>query len=114
MAIAHTPTTRTTGRTDLAPMLRDLIPFRNTTGSLRGERVDAFRPDVLHSWLDAETRATFYADDDGARIDFVVWSYGTPIAWHTGNGWRMPDRRYSVTTSRHQSQVRRGISGANQ
>lgn len=114
MAIAHTPTTRTTGRTDLAPMLRDLIPFRNTTGSLRGERVDAFRPDVFYSWLDDETRAAFYADDDAGRIDFVVWSYGTPIAWHTENGWTMPDRRYSATTSRHQSQVRRGISGANQ
>jgi hypothetical protein len=43
------------------------------------------------------------------QIDYIVWSYETPIAWHhKGNNWSMPDVEYSVTTSKHQS-VARGI-----
>lgn len=42
---------------------------------------------------------------------FVVYSYGTPIAWFTeADGWTIPDVKYSVTTSRHQSSVRRGAT----
>lgn len=47
---------------------------------------------------------------------YVVFSYGTPIAWRfvgtppnepgTDNGWRIPDIRYSVTTTNHQGVVR--------
>lgn len=39
--------------------------------------------------------------------DFVVYSYATPIAWHVGGAWIIPEVRYTVTTSRHQSLVRR-------
>ena len=43
--------------------------------------------------------------------DYVVYSYSTPIAWHVpGMGWVMPDTKYSVTTSRHQSKVATAIS----
>ena len=42
--------------------------------------------------------------------NYVVHSYGTPIAWHGNKGWTMPDTKYSVTTSKHQSYVRRAIS----
>lgn len=43
------------------------------------------------------------------QVDYIVWSYVTPIAWHLREGrWIMPDVRYSVTTSKHQS-VARGI-----
>lgn len=65
------------------------------------------------------------------ELDFVIWSYRTPIAWHygptmsndvavnaarfvranesewvTGNGWVIPDVRYSATTTQHQSIAR--------
>lgn len=44
-------------------------------------------------------------------IDYVVYSYRTPIAWHdTEAGWIVPDERYSVTTSKHQGKVRFAIS----
>jgi hypothetical protein len=39
-----------------------------------------------------------------------VYSYGTPIAWHTNTGWFIPDLKYSVTTSKHQGYVRRAIA----
>jgi hypothetical protein len=42
--------------------------------------------------------------------DYIVYSYSTPIAWHGTHGWHIPAIRYSQTTSRHQSIVRRAIS----
>lgn len=39
--------------------------------------------------------------------EYVVFSYGTPVAWRGGCGvWVVPDVSYSVTTSRHQGLVR--------
>lgn len=51
---------------------------------------------------------------DGLRGDleadqptYVVWSYLTPIAWWSPDkGWVMPEEKYSLTTTQHQSQVR--------
>jgi hypothetical protein len=42
--------------------------------------------------------------------DFIVYSYGTPIAWHCDKGWFIPDAKYSVTTSKHQGYVRRAVA----
>ena len=48
-------------------------------------------------------------ESDG--IDYVVWSYGTPIAWHHSfKGWTIPEVKYSATTSRHQSIVRYALA----
>jgi len=44
-----------------------------------------------------------------AAADYVVLSYDTPIAWHDVLGWKMPNLRYSLTTSQHQSTVRVAI-----
>ncbi len=41
--------------------------------------------------------------------DYIVYSYGTPIAWHGKFGWTIPNVKYSVTTSKHQGYVRRAI-----
>lgn len=45
-----------------------------------------------------------HADDK-----FFVYSYRTPIAWFANGEWTVPGVKYSPTTSRHQTQVRRGI-----
>lgn len=37
---------------------------------------------------------------------YVVYSYRTPIAWAYGTTVRVPDVRYSVTTSKQQGKVR--------
>lgn len=53
-------------------------------------------------------------------IDYVVYSYWTPIAWHVWNPgitgvtaaesyWVYPQVRYSVTTSRHQTKIRTAL-----
>jgi len=42
-------------------------------------------------------------------VNYVVHSYGTPIGVHSeSQGWVIPDEKYSPTTSRHQSILRRG------
>lgn len=50
------------------------------------------------------------------QIDYVVYSYNTPIAWrHSLTGdWHVPTQRHSVTTAKHQNAIRRALhnSGA--
>ena len=43
---------------------------------------------------------------------FVIFSYATPIAWWSDEAqeWIIPDVKYSVTTSNHQSVVRTATS----
>jgi hypothetical protein len=38
---------------------------------------------------------------------FIVYSYRTPIGYSTLTGFAIEDRKYSVTTSRHQNLLRR-------
>jgi hypothetical protein len=42
---------------------------------------------------------------------YVVYSYGTPIAWHiyATDEWVVPAEKYSTTTSKHQGLVRRAL-----
>jgi hypothetical protein len=47
------------------------------------------------------------------RLDqpsYIVYSYGTPIAWFCDKGWFIPDTKYSTTTSKHQNYVRRAVA----
>jgi hypothetical protein len=44
------------------------------------------------------------------RPSYIVYSYGTPIAWHSDKGWFIPEVKYSVTTSKHQGYVRRAVA----
>lgn len=68
----------------------------STTGSLRGDNLEALLSAV-----------------DRHALTYVVYSYQTPIAWHTDDlGWTIPDTKYSVTTSNHQGVVRRAIREA--
>ena len=51
------------------------------------------------------------ADVEEGRADYIVYSYATPIAWRYTNGeWHLSNQRHSVTTSKHQSRVRRAVS----
>ena len=42
---------------------------------------------------------------------YAVISYSTPIAVWENGVWQVASRRYSVTTSRHQTAVRCGVMG---
>ena len=51
--------------------------------------------------------------DQAADVDYIVYSYSTPIAWHLTSTdlWVMPDVKYSATTSKHQHYVRCALIG---
>jgi hypothetical protein len=85
--------------------------------TISGRRMNVGRRSVLGQLPD-EWRAVWHNQE----IDYVIYSYGTPIAWrtreaHYGNNgltyshrWVVPDVRYSVTTSKHQGKVRTALS----
>lgn len=77
-------------------LLKNRQPF-TTSGALSGGT-----PTGSTGRLPADWRNLYQT---GA--DFVVYSYATPIAWHrpADDLWIVPDERYSVTTSRHQSLI---------
>lgn len=87
----------------------------NTYGSLRGRS----RPesDSSGQLSDKSTAAAQLWRADQSKIDYVVYSYRTPIAWHvTGTNyseWIYPDVRYSATTSAQQNKIRTALE-ANQ
>lgn len=54
-------------------------------------------------WLSGDERRLFI--EQVADMDYVVYSYGTPIAWHTPTGWYKVAQKFSVTTSRHQGRL---------
>lgn len=67
---------------------------------------------VHTGYLPDEERAILaHVLDDAKRFHeatYVVFSYGTPIAWGmAGRDLDIPDVKYSATSSRHQSLVRR-------
>lgn len=92
------------GSDKAADAMDNRTPFRNSNGTFRGEPMQP-RPGVLvHSGrMPAEDRGALA---DASCVDYVVWSYATPIAWHDEHGWHTPDARYSPTTSQHQGTVR--------
>lgn len=51
---------------------------------------------------------------DQSKIDYVIYSYNTPIAWHVSaegvDEWIYPDTSYSRTTSQHQAKIRRALA----
>ena len=59
--------------------------------------------------LDPEEHA-LYNEALALGVDYLVYSYGTPIAWHTPQGWYIVAQKFSVTTSKHQNAVKRAIS----
>ena len=82
--------------------------------NLRGERVGrALRRSFGTGRASRDTVDAMDAAWNADTLDYVVYSYATPIAWHdTVSGWHVPSDRYSVSTSRHQGVVRRSVPSA--
>lgn len=84
-------------------------PFKNSTGSLTGTQGSTHTLGWLESHADARRIRELLS-----RAVYVVWSYGTPIAWVTEaeDGDRQAyyvDESHSMTTSHHQTLVRQGF-----
>ena len=53
-------------------------------------------------------------DNQTIGVDYVVYSYSTPIAWLRGDGeWVMPEAGYTQTTKRHKATIRAAIQEYN-
>jgi hypothetical protein len=50
----------------------------------------------------------FYQDVKG--LTYAVYSYGTPIFWVSNGEAYQVEQKFSVTTSKHQSLVRRAVA----
>ena len=102
-------TIRTTTRsaTMIARAIKGLEDF-TTSGALKGVanpwRIESGRMGIAYA-------NAMYSARDSIGIDYVIYSYGTPIAYRTNNGeWTIPYAEYSETTSRHQSVIRYAVS----
>lgn len=102
-------------------------------GTLRGRKMGAGFPIPDSNWLSGETRAAFFKDWNAGKVEYIVWSYNTPIAWRTYEGdfsvpvmgsngrrvgwsdykWTMPKDTYTRTTSKHQGKVAAALSQIN-
>ena len=97
---------------------RDAIHFIATRQEFKASALSGVNANTgglqgAYGRLDNEEFARFKAVE--IQVDYVVYSYGTPIAWHTeGNGWYVVAQKFSVTTSKHQTYVRRAVAEANQ
>jgi hypothetical protein len=96
--------------TEYRDVLSLFEPFQ-TYGNLRGEPCSFVAlgrlPEPYESVLRERASAGF--------VDYVVYSYGTPIAWHDVNrGWVMPAVKYSVTTSKAQSRIAPAVEALNE
>jgi hypothetical protein len=84
-------------------------PFRNSTGSMKGTRGST----RTLGWLSSHTEARRIRELL-SRAVYVVWSYGTPIAFvsETEDGERTAyyvDESHSTTTANHQTIARVGM-----
>lgn len=84
----------------------DLEPFKLNGGSMSGWKTDT----PGFGRLPESERDAFRNQKESHGVEFVIFSYATPIAWKLRNGnWFVPDVSYSTTTSGHQSAVKRAL-----
>jgi len=97
------------GRREAENAIASCRPFRNSTGSMKGTQGST----RTLGWLENHTDAR-HIRELLSRAVYVVWSYGTPIAWvsETEDGDRQAyyvDKHHSTTTSHHQGVARVGL-----
>lgn len=99
---------RTNAR-DMGKYLASLTPFHTTNIVGHDNPWDWGNPGNWWSYSDPEFQK-FQYDLTTRGIDFVVYSFSTPIAWHVkGGDWIIPIRKYSPTTSKQQNQLRNAL-----
>jgi hypothetical protein len=88
---------------------RDAIHYIATRQEFKASALSGSTYSLGGGRLGGKELATFQADVNA--VTYIVYSYGTPIAWHTLNfGWYVVEQKFSVTTSKHSNYVRRAIA----
>lgn len=84
---------------DAVPFIRKFVPFTNSGKTFYGQKFSSGT-----GQLNSAERQVFYIDCD--NIEYIVYSYHTPIAWVTKDGTKYRvSQKFSVTTSKHQTIV---------
>lgn len=98
---------RYVSKANAAPYIAGLREF--TGNSLQGRRVTP--SSVTFGYLPKDHSDVLADRVRVGAVGYVVYSYGTPIAWHDDalNEWVIPDVKYSSTTSRHQNVVKGAV-----
>lgn len=79
-----------------------------TASALSGSSFKKYTVDAGR--LNAEEYAKLNEATHGEEWVYVVFSYGTPIAWRTNEAWYVVSQKFSITTNKHQSYTRRAIA----
>ena len=82
-----------------------------TNGELKG----VAKPEWIdHDKISVRDYNFLRGDRNYYGIDYVIYSYSTPIAWLRGDGsWFMPVADYSTTTTHHKNTIRAAIQEYN-
>jgi hypothetical protein len=92
---------------------RDAIHYITTREEFTASALSGKHKDYTPSAgrLNREEYAKLTEASASAKFIYVVYSYDTPIAWHTdAEGWYVVSQKFSVTTSKHSNYVRRAIA----
>jgi hypothetical protein len=87
---------------------RDAIHYIATRQEFTASALSGTRDIMSAGRLDSVEAMRY--DSVKNSIDYVVYSYSTPIAWHTSEGWYVVEQKFSPTTSKHQTYTRRAIA----
>jgi hypothetical protein len=92
-------------RDRLVECLRNGEPFymASTTGG-------PITPDMNPSMGRANPDASLIQAILNGEIDYMIWSYETPIAWRYRGEWAQNREKYSPTTTQHQHIIATAIS----
>lgn len=93
--------------------------FNSDTDTLRGRAVNCDRRNVYRGQLPYPSvyAADLNVGEPGETLDYVIFSYHTPIAWRDTSEsgvshWVIPPVKYSVTTSKQQGRVKTALHTA--
>ena len=93
---------------------RDAVHYIATEGQFKASALSgsSFKKYTVDAGrLNAEEYAKLNEATHGEEWVYVVFSYGTPIAWRIDGGeWYVVSQKFTVTTSKHQNLVRRAIA----
>lgn len=94
---------------ELAELLKSNRNFHNTGRTFTGQVWDHdFAPE--QGRMAAPEFAELVERNVESRIEYVIWSYGTVIAYRWNGEWYVSAAKYSATTSQHQSQTAVAVS----
>ena len=86
---------------------RDAIHYIETRQEFTASALRGSRYSLGSGRLAGQDLERLHADVNGAT--YFVYSYETPIAWHTPEGWYVVSQKFSTTTSKHTNYVRRAV-----